>query len=652
MVTFGCEIWVPGINGQKPCCATTSRRHKEIKYVGSDHPRFPSLRMRTPSLPASMMADGVEDDGCTKGPPLKLTDASTRRALETINVGTDLPAVSSAKPKRSGRFLGRLFGGGSVSAHSDCVNNVSPTLSSTVPSPVSESDIFKPLGLPAPNENWHRHGTFTMHDNCASSQESGTSLTGSDSTCSNAEDMDAPPVLLSSVDSAFFSCGAQSSLTSTTFVGSDSNLASMSRTVSGHESLKSVKKAAIAATAPATMRRNDSEKHIPTTPTKSLNLKRIWSLSTSTILGSGDSVKSSPEALEPVSISGGKSQQSESGECAQGETPLCISFDKPTKLLSKYGVCCKGDKGVIGRGATACVKVVHCLEDTKPGKKYAVKEFRKISKSESRRQYVKRLASEFCISSSLKHPNIVQTVDLVIDENDRWCEVMEYCGGGDLYSVIRNCKLTSGEIDCVFKQLINGVAYLHSVGVAHRDLKPENLLFDKRGLLKITDFGGSEVFRTAFEMDPHMSHGLCGSEPYIPPEEFALKEYDPQEVDIWACGIVYYAMTYAGVPWAQAVPSDPNYCIYCRNRDPPNFPPLSALQPGCANLMYQILDPDPNNRIRLSEIQQDSWFRSIKTCCESEYKVFGEDDAVAACSGGNSLEHHHTTNPTICPLKP
>ena len=50
---------------------------------------------------------------------------------------------------------------------------------------------------------------------------------------------------------------------------------------------------------------------------------------------------------------------------------------------------------------------------------------------------MKKLTAEFCISSTLHHPNVVETVDLIQDENQHWCEVMEFCPGGDLYAAIK-----------------------------------------------------------------------------------------------------------------------------------------------------------------------------------------------------------------------
>jgi serine/threonine protein kinase len=193
---------------------------------------------------------------------------------------------------------------------------------------------------------------------------------------------------------------------------------------------------------------------------------------------------------------------------------------------------------------------------------------------------------------------------------------MEYCPGGDLYSVIKTGNMTPVEVNCCFKQLINGVAYLHSMGVAHRDIKPENLLLDDMGRLKITDFGVSDVFRMCWEKSAHLSKGLCGSEPYIAPEAFESKEYDAREVDIWACGIVYYVCLRQSLPWRQAVSTDANYQYYLYHRQG-EFALIDELEPReVPNLLNAILEPDPKNRITIEKIQNNEYFKNIVTCCD------------------------------------
>jgi serine/threonine protein kinase len=114
-----------------------------------------------------------------------------------------------------------------------------------------------------------------------------------------------------------------------------------------------------------------------------------------------------------------------------------------------------------------------------------LQEFRKRRKNESEKEYVKKLTAEFCISSTLHHVNIVETVDLVQDESQHWCEIMEFCPGGDLYAAIKKGHMSPSEIECCFSQILQGVSYLHSQGVAHRDLKPENIFFNGKGQLKV-----------------------------------------------------------------------------------------------------------------------------------------------------------------------
>lgn len=209
-------------------------------------------------------------------------------------------------------------------------------------------------------------------------------------------------------------------------------------------------------------------------------------------------------------------------------------------LVEKYGKC----QEVIGRGAFGIVRISHKVDpkNSQHEQLYAVKEFRRRPQ-ESPRRYHKRLTAEFCISSSLRHPNVIHTLDLLQDAKGDYCEVMEFCAGGDLYSLVLAAgKLDVAEADCYFKQLMRGVEYMHEMGVAHRDLKPENLLLTPHGSLKITDFGNGECFRMAWETEAHMTAGLCGSAPYIAPEEYTDKEFDPRAVDVWATGVIYMAM--------------------------------------------------------------------------------------------------------------
>jgi serine/threonine protein kinase len=121
-----------------------------------------------------------------------------------------------------------------------------------------------------------------------------------------------------------------------------------------------------------------------------------------------------------------------------------------------------------------------------------------------------------------------------------------------------------------------------------------------------------------WEKNPHLSKpGVLGSEPYIAPEMFQSIAYDAREVDVWACGIVYYCMLYQGIPWRVASPKDPHYVAYLEQRARSAYEPVQQLEEGCRQLLTRILEPDPSIRIVISEILCDPWFRSIG-CCSAE----------------------------------
>jgi hypothetical protein len=291
-----------------------------------------------------------------------------------------------------------------------------------------------------------------------------------------------------------------------------------------------------------------------------------------------------------------------------------------TTSLREYGECYKR----LGKGSTAVISV--CRSKTniipssgKPGKcskLYAIKQFRKRNKTETEKEYMKKLTSEFCISSTFRHANIVETIDLVLDDQNRYCTVMEYCPGGDLFSVIMSEHMTEIEMSCCFKQMIQGLAYLHSVGVAHRDIKPENLLLTLDGKLKITDFGVSDVFRCAWEKTGHKSQGLVGSEPYIAPEAFdKYHSYWGANADIWSAGIVLYSMWRGGHAWIRAdKQTDREFRNYLRHYPTRSFPNFKKLPDAIRDLLYQMLDINPDTRITADQILQNEWTKSILVC--------------------------------------
>lgn len=205
---------------------------------------------------------------------------------------------------------------------------------------------------------------------------------------------------------------------------------------------------------------------------------------------------------------------------------LHSEFSDQSKRFGKRGK-------TLGKGATSQVMLM--TRKGYPNELYAVKEFRKKASTEKAEEYEKKVKSEYSIAKSLHHPNIVETVRLCT-HNGRWEHVMEWCSEGDLFNLVQKnyLKLDARLPDrlCLFKQLVQGIHYLHSNGIAHRDIKLENLLISQGSKLKITDFGVSEVFSG---MHPGLraaggqcgkdmgevrlcEPGICGSMPYIAPE--------------------------------------------------------------------------------------------------------------------------------------
>lgn len=360
---------------------------------------------------------------------------------------------------------------------------------------------------------------------------------------------------------------------------------------------------------------NDSENSTKQSAASSASLTATEvSTSSSALVSTTTAPAKSGDRLPPSLFSTYvKEQQILPNQKTSVKQPLFQFTDKEHKesFFEKYGKC----QETVGRGAFGIVRVAHKKVNNKEIL-FAVKEFTKRT-NEPDTKYSKRLTYEFCISSSLKHNNIIDAYDLFKDSKGEYCEVMEYCTGGDLYSLIVAAgKLEYVEADCFFKQIMRAVHYMHNMGVSHRDLKPENILLTQDGRIKISDFGSAECFKTAWDDEIELSNGIKGSSPYIAPEEFTSREFDPRFVDVWSCGVIYMAMRTGRQLWREAKVDDEFFYEYLKKRKcEKGYEPIEMLKRArCRNVIYSILDPVPERRITTLQILNSEWVREINCC--------------------------------------
>lgn len=240
-----------------------------------------------------------------------------------------------------------------------------------------------------------------------------------------------------------------------------------------------------------------------------------------------------------------------------------------TKKYGKWG-------RVLGSGAGGTVRLIQASAKS-GGRIYAVKEFRPKRVGETEKEYQKKVTAEFCVGSTLKHCNIIETVDIVSDHG-HYYEVMEYAPY-DLFSVVMSGKMVRPEIYCVFRQIIDGVAYLHSMGLAHRDLKLDNCVMTTDNVVKLIDFGTAAVFH--YPGGTHqMCSGVVGSDPYLAPEVLSRDQYDPRKTDVWSVAIIFLCMILRRFPWKLPDPkNDLNFKHFVDTHPELNLAP----KPPCPN---------------------------------------------------------------------
>jgi serine/threonine protein kinase len=151
---------------------------------------------------------------------------------------------------------------------------------------------------------------------------------------------------------------------------------------------------------------------------------------------------------------------------------------------------------------------------------------------------IKRFSSELKLARKIAHRNVCKMYDLMEDEGAHFI-TMEYVTGEDLKSFIRRSRqLTVGTAIAIAKQVCEGLAEAHRLGVVHRDLKPSNIMIDKEGNARIMDFG---IARSLKGKGITGAGLMIGTPEYMSPEQVDGKDVDERS-DIYSLGIILYEM--------------------------------------------------------------------------------------------------------------
>ncbi len=163
---------------------------------------------------------------------------------------------------------------------------------------------------------------------------------------------------------------------------------------------------------------------------------------------------------------------------------------------------------------------------------------------------IERFKNELKFARKISHRNICRMHDLG-EEGFVHYITMEYVAGEDLKRFIRRAgPLSTGKTLLIAKQVAEGLAEAHRLGVIHRDLKPQNVMIDQEGNAKIMDFGIARFVTTEGVTG---SGVMIGTPEYMSPEQAELKDVDLR-ADIYSLGVVMYEMITGRVPFEGETP--------------------------------------------------------------------------------------------------
>eukprot|EP01130_Rhizamoeba_saxonica_P012258 TRINITY_DN5147_c0_g1_i1.p1 TRINITY_DN5147_c0_g1~~TRINITY_DN5147_c0_g1_i1.p1 ORF type:complete len:369 (-),score=58.16 TRINITY_DN5147_c0_g1_i1:20-1126(-) len=262
---------------------------------------------------------------------------------------------------------------------------------------------------------------------------------------------------------------------------------------------------------------------------------------------------------------------------------------------------------VLGTGSYGDVKEI---VDIHTYKYYALKIMR-VSNRSNQDEIELLFRNELNILKLLKHPNVVKySNNFRIESKNKYYLVIEYMSGGNLENMLKSADGTLPIKQCrsIFKRLVLGLKYIHSMGIVHRDINPKNIMMTVEGEPHISDFG------VAFNRNG--DEGLVGegAPAFQAPElirNIGLTDVDYREnddifqIDVWSLGIVLYILLFGKFPFKGM----PNIVELFDNISNGEYIIPQTVDKKLANFIASLFRVDPAERITLKGIKKHEWMK-------------------------------------------
>jgi len=215
---------------------------------------------------------------------------------------------------------------------------------------------------------------------------------------------------------------------------------------------------------------------------------------------------------------------------------------------------------------------------------------------------------EIDIMKQVRHPNVLCLIER-FETPERLALVMELVTGGELfYKIVDNGSYSEKDACNIVRQLVQGVDYLHSMGIAHRDLKPENLLCTDGEpgvdmVIKIADFGLSKVFN-----DGSVLETSCGTPDYAAPEVLRMEGTYDNQVDCWSIGVITYVLLCGSPPFYGKTQNILFDKILRADYDFPD-PEWTSVSASAKDFIRKLLVIEPEERYSAKQCLDHPWLK-------------------------------------------